>query len=288
MSAFLTPLCRCMVVNPTDPRRESNGRYLRGNTAAVGGGCPPGQDDDDVHSNVPSNSTAAAQAVEDPVAPDENPDSPTNDDIVDHAAAPSHDGPDGDDDNGDDNGDDDGEEDVDQEMLQAVADACAAVVPLAETTATADDATAAAVPETTAEAEEADRATDDGQEETTTAAAADDAAAVQVTAPVSAATPTVQREVRPKTAEPRGRPGVTCPKSPYLRVVKRVRSKVRVSSTTAQLNKVAEEMRALEKQKQRYRKTYERTHASGAAVVVPPRSVKTLTVVRNAVCPGGA
>ena len=74
---------------------------------------------------------------------------------------------------------------------------------------------------------------------------------------------------------------VTCPKSPYLRVLKRVRSKVRVSSTTATLNQVRQEMVAMHKQKLAHQRQYERMHSGAAPVAVPPRSVKELTVVRG-------
>jgi hypothetical protein len=74
--------------------------------------------------------------------------------------------------------------------------------------------------------------------------------------------------------------GVTCPKSPYLRVLKRVRSKVRISSTSQQLQKIRAECEQLEKQKKEYHRQYERIHSGTAPVSVPPRSVKSLTIVR--------
>ena len=79
---------------------------------------------------------------------------------------------------------------------------------------------------------------------------------------------------------------LTCPKSPYLRVLKRVRSKPRKSSTTATLEKLREEKEVLDKQRAAYQRQYERIHSGTAPVAVPPRSVKSLTVVspRDGTC----
>ena len=55
---------------------------------------------------------------------------------------------------------------------------------------------------------------------------------------------------------------------------------MRVSSTSLQLNKIRQEMEQLEKQKREYGRTYERVHSSAAPIAVPPRSVKSLTIVR--------
>lgn len=73
-------------------------------------------------------------------------------------------------------------------------------------------------------------------------------------------------------------PKVTCPKSPYLRVLKRARSAVRVSSTTRVLEKIRDEVAEIEKQKKTFNRIYERVHSAAAPVAVPPRSIKNLTV----------